>query len=324
MLSTESLLQRIEEKAATIGLSQEPRSLYEPVHYSMSLGGKRVRPLLALMACNLFTDAIDPAVNPALGLEVFHNFTLLHDDLMDRSEKRRGHPTVYRKWNENTAILSGDAMLIQAYQLIADTDKRLLPEIIRLFSQTALEVCEGQQYDMDFETETNISADNYLHMIRLKTAVLLACALKTGAIIGGATAADTGTLYEFGINIGIAFQLRDDYLDVYGDQSVFGKNIGGDILCNKKTALLVKALELANEPQKEQLYAWLNRTEYDPAEKISAVTAIYNELHIKEETEQQIDHFFGQAQQQFAKLPVEPGRTTILQQYVTGLMKRDL
>ena len=229
MFAFNDILQKIEQEITRLQFTYPPKSLYDPIEYILSLGGKRIRPALVLMACNLYKENVDTAVNPALGLEVFHNFTLLHDDLMDDADKRRNKPTVHKVWNANTAILSGDAMLIAAYQLIGETESESLKEILDLFTRTALEICGGQQYDMEFESRTDVTEEEYIEMIRLKTAVLLACALKMGAIMGNAPKADAETLYQFGINIGLAFQLQDDLLDVYGDTATFGKNIGGDI-----------------------------------------------------------------------------------------------
>lgn len=282
MLSFNEILQKVEREISQLSFDYPPKSLYDPIEYILSLGGKRIRPALALMACNLYKENIDNVINPALGIEVFHNFTLLHDDLMDKADKRRNKPTVHKVWNDNTAILSGDAMLIAAYQLIGKTEPDCLKEIFDLFTDTALEICGGQQYDMEFESRTDVTEPEYIEMIRLKTAVLLACSLKIGAIIGGASQEDADNLYDFGINIGLAFQLQDDLLDVYGDTATFGKNIGGDITCNKKTFLLIHAFELASPEQKAILTSWIDKTQFIPTEKIEVFTNIYNELHLKE------------------------------------------
>ena len=307
---------------AELRFTNPPHSLYEPIEYVLSLGGKRIRPALALMACDIYNNGIAPAMRPALGLEVFHNFTLLHDDLMDEADKRRGQPTVHKKWNANTAILSGDAMLIAAYQLMAETEPRHLKEVLDLFTQTAAEICGGQQLDMEFESRADVCEEEYIEMIRLKTAVLLACALKTGALLGGAPKEDTEHLYTFGIQIGLAFQLQDDLLDVYGDTATFGKNIGGDILCDKKTFLLINALRFANPEQKERLSAWIGRKEFNPEEKIKAVTAIYDELGIKALTEQRIDAYFEQSERELAALSVTPEHLDVLRQVRDLLMRR--
>lgn len=322
MLSFNEILQKIEQEIAQLQFTYPPKSLYEPIEYILSLGGKRIRPALVLMACNLYKEEVDAAIKPALGLEVFHNFTLLHDDLMDEADKRRNKPTVHKVWNANTAILSGDAMLIAAYQLIEETAPESLKEILHLFTATALEICGGQQYDMEFESRTDVSEAEYIEMIRLKTAVLLACALKMGAIVGNAPNEDAKALYQFGIHIGLAFQLQDDLLDVYGDTATFGKNIGGDILCNKKTFLLINALRLASEQQRAILNDWIHKKEFDPAEKIAAVTAIYNQLHLKELSEEKIHTYYISAMEYLNSLQVAPEKLTILKEISARLMNR--
>ena len=287
-----------------------------------SLGGKRIRPALALMACNLYRENIDNVINPALGIEVFHNFTLLHDDLMDKADKRRNKPTVHKVWNDNTAILSGDAMLIAAYQLIGKTEPEHLKEVFDLFTATALEICGGQQYDMEFESRTDVTEAEYIEMIRLKTAVLLACSLKTGAIMGNASTEDATNLYEFGINIGLAFQLQDDLLDVYGDTATFGKNIGGDIICNKKTFLLIHAFELASMEQKQTLKDWIGKESFNPAEKIKTITAIYNTLNLKDITTAKMQGYYDKAMEHLSALNVSPEKLTILKEVSNHLMYR--
>lgn len=318
------LLERIEQEIARLQFDCPPKSLYEPIEYILALGGKRIRPALTLMACDLYATEIEQAVRPALGLEVFHNFTLLHDDLMDEADMRRNKPTVHKVWNANTAILSGDAMLIEAYRLIGETQPELLKPIFDLFTRTALEICGGQQYDMEFESRMDVKEEEYMEMIRLKTAVLLACALKMGALLGGAPLADAEHLYDFGIHIGLAFQLQDDLLDVYGDPKTFGKNIGGDILCNKKTFLLINALRLADPEQKQELLGWIAREEYDPQEKIQAVTHIYNVLGLKTLTEDRIEALYQAAEQHFQALSVAQERTVILKAVCDQLMHRQV
>lgn len=303
--------------------NREPRGLYEPISYVLSLGGKRIRPALTLMACNLYTDDVTAAVAPALGLEVFHNFTLLHDDIMDKAPIRRGKPTVHIKWDDNTAILSGDVMQIAAYQLIAKSPASHLKEILDLFSKTAVEICEGQQYDVDFENRDNVAADEYLEMIRLKTAVLIGCALKTGAIAGGANSFDADTLYDFGINIGLAFQLKDDLLDVYGNEASFGKKIGGDILSNKKTYLLIHALNLAKNANADQLNYWLSAREFKPEEKIEAVTNIYNTLGVKKICEDKMLDFYEKAIASLEKVGVNANKKHELRKLAEKLMSRN-
>lgn len=322
MFSFNDILQKIEQEIAQLQFTYPPKSLYEPIEYILALGGKRIRPALTLMACNLYKEEIEAAIKPALGLEVFHNFTLLHDDLMDEADKRRNKPTVHKVWNANTAILSGDAMLIAAYQLIGDTQPDSLKEILNLFTITALEICGGQQYDMEFESRSDVTEEEYIEMIRLKTAVLLACALKMGAIVAHAPQADAEALYQFGINIGLAFQLQDDLLDVYGDPATFGKNIGGDILCNKKTFMLINAFRLASEQQKAILNQWINQETFNPAEKIAAITSIYNELHLKELSEKKIQTYYDQAMDYLASLSIPKERLNILKGVCERLMNR--
>ena len=286
-----------------IKLDKNPQGLYEPIRYTLSLGGKRVRPALTLLACNLFADDIQPAVNAALGLEIFHNFTLLHDDIMDKADVRRGKPTVHKKWNENTAILSGDVMQILAYQYMANVPEKNLSKVLNAFSQMAVEICEGQQFDIEFENRDDVSAEEYLNMIRLKTAVLLGTALKIGAWIGGSSDEDAELLYNFGINIGLAFQLKDDLLDVYGDEKTFGKKIGGDISCNKKTYLLIHAKNLAKEKDAEELDFYLRITK-PSEEKIQAVTNLYNRLGVKKICEDRMYFYYNTAVAALEKVSV--------------------
>lgn len=322
MYAFNEILQKIEQEITRLQFPHPPKSLYDPIEYILSLGGKRIRPALVLMACNLYKEDVEDAIKPALGLEVFHNFTLLHDDLMDEADKRRNKPTVHKVWNANTAILSGDAMLIAAYQLIGETKAESLKEILNLFTVTALEICGGQQYDMEFESRTDVTEAEYIEMIRQKTAVLLACALKMGAITGNASETDAEALYQFGINIGLAFQLQDDLLDVYGDTATFGKNIGGDILCNKKTFMLINALRRASDEQKAKLEYWISQKTFDPAEKIAAVTEIYNQLHLKQLSEDKIHNYYDQAMECLATLRVAPERLNILKEVSARLMNR--
>ena len=324
MQTFEQLLQRIEQEIAQLRFDCPPKSLYDPVAYTLALGGKRIRPALTLMASNLYHEDIERAIYPAIGLEVFHNFTLLHDDLMDAADMRRNQPTVHKKWNANAAILSGDAMLIVAYQLIGKTMPELLKPVLDLFTQTALEICGGQQYDMEFESRLDVTEEEYMEMIRLKTAVLLACALKMGALLGGAPASDAERLYAFGIYIGLAFQLQDDLLDVYGDPHTFGKHIGGDILCNKKTFLLINALNLSDTTQREELMGWIKRKDFDAQEKIRAVTHIYNVLGLKALTEAHIETLYEQANANLRALSVPGAQTAILKNVCDKLMHRQV
>lgn len=322
MLSFKEIQEKIEREIGQLEFDCPPKSLYEPITYILSLGGKRIRPALVLMAYNLYREDVEKAIRPAIGLEVFHNFTLLHDDLMDQADKRRNKPTVHKVWNANTAILSGDAMLIAAYQLIGETAPEHLKEVLDLYTRTALEICGGQQYDMEFESRMDVSEEEYLEMIRLKTAVLLACSLKTGAILGGASREDAENLYRFGINIGLAFQLQDDLLDVYGDTKTFGKNIGGDILCNKKTFLLINALRRAEGEQKAQLEHWIARKDFDAAEKIAAVTNIYNVLGLKELSEAKMQTYYAEGMKNLAALSVSEERLAVLKEVTSRLMFR--
>lgn len=322
MLSFKEIQEKIEREIGQLEFDCPPKSLYEPITYILSLGGKRIRPALVLMAYNLYREDVEKVIRPAIGLEVFHNFTLLHDDLMDQADKRRNKPTVHKVWNANTAILSGDAMLIAAYQLIGETAPEHLKEVLDLFTRTALEICGGQQYDMEFESRMDVSEEEYLEMIRLKTAVLLACSLKTGAILGGVSREDAENLYRFGINIGLAFQLQDDLLDVYGDTKTFGKNIGGDILCNKKTFLLINALRRAEGEQKAQLEHWIARKDFDAAEKIAAVTNIYNVLGLKELSEAKMQTYYAEGMKNLAALSVSEERLAVLKEVTSHLMFR--
>lgn len=319
MRTFEEICRTIEEALARLTFDQPPRSLFDPITYILSLGGKRIRPALALMACDLFGGKNEDVLQPALGLEVFHNFTLLHDDLMDEADRRRDKPTVHKLWNPNVAILSGDAMLICAYQLVAKANDKA---ILELFSRTALEICAGQQYDMEFESRSDVTEEEYLEMIRLKTAVLLACALKVGAMIGGASTADADALYDYGIHIGLAFQLQDDLLDVYGDPKTFGKNIGGDILCNKKTFLLINALSAASEEQRQVMEDWMARKTYDAQEKIAAFANLYNELSIRDLTERRIEDYYRMANEDLARLSIAPESLSVLKGTCDRLMKR--
>ena len=289
--------------------NKEPRGLYEPIAYALASGGKRLRPQLALIAAETIVngglingDAIDHALPAALALEIFHNFTLLHDDLMDHADLRRGKPTVHVQWNDNTAILSGDQMLIEAYKQLSNVPADKLPQVLKWFNEMATGVCEGQQYDVDFEHMSQVSIDDYMMMIERKTSVLLAYAMKIGGYIAGATEAQQQALYEYGLHIGLAFQIQDDILDVYGDPKSFGKAIGGDICCNKKTILLLSALENADAESKAELLQWMLVNDRD-AEKIAAVTAIYNRLGVRESCEAVMEDQTALALAQLDKLP---------------------
>ena len=308
--SLEEVLECINKNIENLTYNQSPKTLFEPISYILSLGGKRVRPALALMGYNLYGQNIEKAIPAALAVEIFHNFTLLHDDLMDKADMRRGKPTVHIKWSDNSAILSGDAMLIEAYKELCKLDSKYLVQCLDVFSVTATEICCGQQFDMEFEERLDVTIDEYLEMIRLKTAVLLGGALKMGAIIGEASAQDIDSLYKFGNYIGLAFQLTDDLLDVYGDSKSFGKRIGGDILCNKKTYLLISALNASSE--KENLLHWINKKEYTEEEKIEAVTGIYNRLQIKEATERKVQEYYAKAIEMLDRVKVDENKKSEL------------
>lgn len=316
----EEVLDIVNANIETIKFETKPESLFEPISYILSLGGKRVRPALSLMSYNLYKDDLTRIMPIALAIEIFHNFTLLHDDLMDRADMRRGKPTVHIKWNDNTAVLSGDAMLIEAYREIAKTETEFLPQALELFTTTATEICCGQQYDMEFEQRMDVTIPEYIEMIRLKTAVLLGCALKEGAIIAGASKEDGDYLYDFGINVGLGFQLKDDLLDVYGNSETFGKKIGGDILCNKKTFLLINAL--SDPSTKDELTMWMNKETVVEEEKIKAVTDIYNRLGLKEKSEKLINDYCNKAMDCLDKVSVAKERKEELHKLAITLISR--
>jgi len=315
----------IEEQLKQLSIgSKTPVGLYEPIDYVMVAGGKRVRPVLTLMSCNLFCEDIEKALMPAIALELFHNFTLLHDDVMDNADIRRNRPTVHKRWNENTAILSGDAMLILAYRYMCRAQPDILPALLDIFNRTALEVCEGQQYDMDFEQRADVSIDEYLYMIRLKTAVLLAACLKTGAICGGADIVNAEHLYQFGISLGLTFQIQDDWLDVYADPEVFGKAIGGDILCGKKTYLLLTAFERADHNIRSELTALLNDQKIPDNEKISRVKAIYNHLGVNDVARKAMNEYDQQAMSHLRNVTLpDESRKAGLEKFAASLLKRE-
>ena len=323
MHTPEQILNMVNAALDALPYDRQPASLYEPVKYVLSLGGKRIRPVLMLLGYNLFKDHPEDIIMPALGLETYHNYTLLHDDLMDNADLRRGHATVHKKWDANTAILSGDSMLVLAYQRMQQVDARYLPQVLDLFTETALEIGEGQQYDMDFETRLDVTEDEYIEMIRLKTSVLLACALKIGAILGDASPEDADLLYRFGEQIGLAFQLQDDLLDVYGDPVVFGKAIGGDITSNKKTYMLINAVNRANSGQRQELMRWIEARDFDRQEKIAAVTRLYDEIGIRQLCEEKINSYFVSASALLDKVSVTEERKTQLRLYAADMMHRE-
>jgi geranylgeranyl diphosphate synthase type II len=320
--SFDHILDIINDQIKKITYPYQPQSLFDPITYILSIGGKRVRPALALISYNLYKEDVERALPIALGIELFHNFTLLHDDLMDKADVRRGQPTVHIKWNDNAAVLSGDAMLIEAYKEISKVDPKYLPQILDNFSIMATEICCGQQLDMEFEQRTNVTIPEYIEMIKLKTAVLLGCSLKEGAILADASKSDIANLYDFGINIGLAFQLKDDLLDVYGDPETFGKKIGGDILCNKKTFLLISAL--AEDSVREELNEWIEKKDFDSNKKIEAVTNIYNTLNLKQKSEELINSYYKSAIQNLEKIEVSDSRKKILYNLAEYLVTRNL
>ena len=307
-----------------LAYSRQPDALYAPIRYVLSLGGKRIRPTLLVMAYEMYADDIARVFRTAAGMEIFHNFTLLHDDLMDRASVRRGNPTVHIRWNENTAILSGDGMLVLAYRYLSETDPEYLTAILKIANDTFTEIMEGQQYDMDFETRDDVTEQEYIEMIRLKTSVLLAACLKMGAVLGGASAQDADLMYEFGEKLGLAFQLQDDLLDVYGDPAVFGKKIGGDILCNKKTYLYINACLLADERQRAELDRWAAYDGSDPESKIAGVRAIYDAVGVRDLSERLIGSLFAQAQDKLNRVSLAEDRKSALREYSKSLMNRVL
>ena len=322
MLTATEIQEKVNAYIASLPYERKPKSLYDPIEEVLAAGGQRIRPSFVLMAYNLFHDDVDRILPVATALETYHNYTLLHDDLMDKADMRRGRPTVHKKWDDNTAILSGDTMLVLAYEHLAKCDTKYLKPALDLCTETALEVSEGQQFDMEFETRNDVAEEEYIEMIRLKTSVLLACALKMGAVVAGASDADANALYAFGEKVGLAFQLQDDLLDVYGDPKVFGKAIGGDITSNKKTFMLINAFNRADAGTRAELERWTTATEFDPAEKIAAVTEIYNRLGIDKLAEQRIKEYFEQSRQHLDELSVSDDRKAVLREYTERMMNR--
>ena len=322
MKTIPELLEQLTQCLNDNSLDREPKSLYDPIKYALSLGGKRMRPLLVLLAYQLYKEDTDTAMPAAIGIEYFHNFTLLHDDVMDKADIRRGKPTVHKVWNETTAILSGDNMLILAFKHMAAVPAQYLKPVMDLFIQTATEIDEGQQYDIDFETRMDVTEEEYIEMIRLKTSVLLGCSMKMGGVLAGASDDDARALYDFGINLGLSFQLQDDLLDVYGDSKTFGKKIGGDILCNKKTYMLIQALKNSSPSQANELEGWLTCQDFEPQEKIAAVTRLYDELHIRQMAEQKINHYFDAALAALDAIQLPTERKQILLELAYKLLNR--
>lgn len=322
MFNSDELLQKVNAFIDELPYNRKPESLYEPIRYVLSIGGKRIRPVLMMLAYNLYREDPERILMQAVALETYHNYTLLHDDLMDNADVRRGHQTVHRRWDANKAILSGDSMLVLAYERMQQCDARYLPQVLSLFTETALEIGEGQEYDMAFETRNDVTEDEYIEMIRLKTSVLLACAVKMGALLADAPAADVENLYKFGEQLGLAFQLQDDLLDVYGDPKVFGKAIGGDITSNKKTYMLINAVNRANAEQRAELMRWIEASDFDREEKVRAVTALYDQIGIRQLCEEKINFYFDECRKCLAKVNVSEEHKQMLLDYTDEMMKR--
>jgi geranylgeranyl diphosphate synthase type II len=323
MLSIEKAQEVVELAVEKLPIPAKPEMLYDPVRYILANGGKRIRPALVLLACDLFGTDYNKAINPALGVEVFHNFTLLHDDLMDNSSIRRNRPTVHVKWDPNTAILSGDVMSILANTLIGNIDSELSVPVTRLFNKTALEVCEGQMLDMEYSIKENVSISEYINMIRLKTSVLIACSLGIGALVAGASEKDSSVLYNFGLHLGLAFQIQDDLLDSFGQQEKFGKKIGNDILTNKRTFLVVNAFEKAKGDDLQELKKYYSSLDFDPTEKINAVTSLFIKLGVKKATEEKIMEHHRIGMEYLSKLDMPNDRKNVLVDFSKSLITRE-
>lgn len=324
MYNWEQIRDEVNRFIASIKFEREPLELYKPIRYTIEQSGKRVRPVLCLMAYNLYKEDITEALYPAVAMETYHNYTLIHDDVMDRADIRRGKPTVCAKWGDTAAILSGDTMLLLAYEFIAHAAPEKLPAMLALFTETAKEVSDGQQYDLDFENRGDVTEAEYMEMIRLKTSVLIAASLKMGGLVAGASDSDLRNLYDYGETMGLAFQLQDDMLDVYGDAALFGKKIGGDIRCNKKTFLLIKAMETASPEQRAQMNAWMENAACDPDEKVAFFTDMYNKLGIKEICENRIAELFAKCDAYIENLSVDAARKANLKQFADSLLNRNL
>ena len=323
MKTANEILQNVNDFLASLPYDRQPASLYEPVQYVLSLGGKRIRPVLMLLGYNLWKEQPEDILMPAIGLETYHNYTLLHDDLMDNADVRRGHETVHRRWDANKAILSGDSMLVLAYQRVTQVPADKLRQVLDLFTVTALEIGEGQEYDMAFETRNDVTEDEYIEMIRLKTSVLLACALKLGAVLADAPQQDADLMYQLGEELGLAFQLQDDLLDVYGDPKVFGKAIGGDIVSNKKTYMLINANNRANDRQRSELSRWITAKAFDREVKVAEVTRLYDEIGIRQLCEEKINYYFDMARRTLDQVHVPEERKQSLRQYMDTLLHRN-
>lgn len=322
MYTSKELLEIVNHYLDSLAYNRKPASLYEPIKYVLDLGGKRIRPILMLLSYNLYKDNPKDILSSACALETYHNYTLLHDDLMDEAPLRRGQQTVHKKWNDNQAVLSGDSMLVLAYERLAKCDTKHLEAALHLFTETALQIGEGQQYDMEFEMRNDVTVEEYIEMIRLKTSVLLACATKMGAILADASKEDAENLYKFGEQIGLAFQLQDDYLDVYGDAKVFGKKIGGDITSNKKTYMLITAFNQANAEQRAELEKWINKSDFDTEEKIAAVTRLYNEIGVDKLAKEKMGFYYEQGKKFLDAVKLPDERKEALAAYAAEMMKR--
>lgn len=322
MKTYKELYSLVESHINQLKFDGQPRELYDPISYMLALGGKRLRPVLVLMANDLFGKSPEHAMNAALAVEVFHNFTLVHDDIMDKADIRRGQPTVHKKWNETVGILSGDLMMIKATQLLCETKSEQLFQMLNLFNQTAIEVCEGQQIDMNFEQRTDVSVQEYVEMISLKTAVLLGCSLQLGAMAAGASAKDAAAIYAFGKKLGIAFQIQDDILDSFGEGAKVGKKIGGDIAANKKTLLLITAMEKATGETRNRLKQLIESTPVDEQSKINEVLGIFNQLQVKAAADVLKEHYLVSAFADLETIDVEPLRKTVLKSTALELMER--
>lgn len=322
MQALKAYSEKIEGELKKIQFPHSPSNLYDPLRYFLVLGGKRMRPILTLMGAEAFGVTSSEAMPAAISIELFHNFSLIHDDIMDEAPIRRGRETVHTKWNQNIAILSGDVLLVKAYQLLAQQKAEVLPDLLNLFNKTAVEVCEGQQYDMDFELRDNVSIPEYIEMIRLKTSVLLGCALEMGAIIAGASLNDRKLIYEFGQHVGIAFQIQDDILDLYADPDKFGKQVGGDIISNKKTLMLLKAFEMATQEQKEQLNSLLKEEDFNL--KIKTAKKLFNTIGVREACKEIMNHHYNLAKKALQSIQIKDSRKAPLLQLAAYLMERDI
>ena len=324
MYTWEDLRNIVNEFIDNLEFEREPRELYAPVRYTLEQSGKRVRPVLFLLAYNMYKECVREALYPAVAVETYHNYTLIHDDVMDRAVIRRGKPTVCAKWGDTAAILSGDTMLVLAYEFLSHVPADKLPAMLALFTETAKEIGDGQQYDLDFEKRDDVAEEEYMEMIRLKTSVLLAASLKLGGILAGASESDLANLYSYGETIGLAFQLQDDLLDVYADEKLFGKKIGGDICCNKKTFLLITAMNLASPEQLAQMKAWMEKEEFDAQEKVAWFTAMYNELGVKEACEKRIRELFAKCDAYINAISVAEEKKTSLKAFANMILDRNL